>query len=101
MKFKESSDPFVYVGWQQVKRQIEGATFGKMPVELEGIDEPFAKHIIETAETGQQKVRDALIGLINEAEINATIDRLQSLAKLLKPLIGKEEQDLVITESKK
>jgi hypothetical protein len=80
--------------------QIRESVRGRLPVELEEIDQEFAKTIINTAEKGTQKIKDALAGLLPKAEIEATFDRLRSLAKILVPLIGKEEQELVITESK-
>jgi hypothetical protein len=100
-RLQGSSDKDEQEEGRKMIREVRNATRGKMPVELEEIDQSFAKRIIEIAETGQQKIRDALGGLLPEAEINATIDRLKSLAKVLKPLIGKEDKDMVITESKK
>jgi hypothetical protein len=99
MKFKGSSGS-EYQYYSQAKQDIERAIYGKLPVELEEIDQKFAMHIIDTAEKGTQKVKDALAGLLAEVEINSTIDRLKSLAKVLKPLIGKENIP-VIAESKK
>ncbi len=99
MKFK-NAEGSEYLNYKYAVMDIERGTYGKMPVQLEEIDQEFAKRIIDMAENGAQNIIDALAGLLPEAEINSTIDRLKSLAKVLKPLIGKEDGP-VITESKK
>jgi len=91
LKGKEkSASNAEYQNYRNAKADIENAIYGKLPVELEEIDQEFAKHIVEMAESGEQLIQNALAGLLPEAEINATIDRLKSLAKILKQMIGKD-----------
>lgn len=70
---------------------------GDVPWDLSGIDQEFARRIIQLSKSGQHLVRDALTGYISDQEIESTLSRLKTLAKFMKPIV-EALSGLVISE---
>jgi hypothetical protein len=70
---------------------------GQMPAELDvnEIDHKLARKIGQLAGPEKNKVREALMGYMSETEIEATMSRLKSLAEFLKPIIDKEDGQVI------
>jgi hypothetical protein len=63
---------------------------GKLPSELKEIDQRFAQRIIDLSEE-PERVREALNGLLDDEEIDATVERIEHLAEFLQPLMRQQD----------
>lgn len=85
-----------YDTFERNKNYLFGNIAGKMPSQLNEIDRTFAERIIQVANQ-PALITDALTGLLTDAEINATIVRLNKLADFLRPLL-QENDGRIVTE---
>lgn len=99
--FKAKDDPSKFTEEEKTKQraetksEIRNQVAGKLPFELTELNQKTARRVVQLSNNGQQIIRDAMKGFINEAEIEATVDRLKVLAKMLKPIIKHSEGTVV------